>query len=137
MLITTDMFDFSPYNEHPQLQATLTMPRKKDVSDAVFSFEVIAALIAASGVNVSTPHYKLMAKVDPSRTASGYEHLFRAAKARAKEIAEMEANGEIEGAATKAPAKRNTTTANDGGSKAEAGTKLGRWSLHRNASGSY
>ena len=101
------------------------MPRKKDVSDAQFSFEVIAALIAASGVNVANRHYQLMAKVDPSRTASGYEHLFRAAKKRANEIQAMEANGELLGTPAKSPGKGKTAEKKDGATKAKAGAKRG------------
>jgi hypothetical protein len=102
------------------------MPYKKDVSDAQFSFEVIAALIAASGVTVGTKHFELMAKVDSSRTVSGYEHLFRAAKKRASEIQAMEAKGELQSTVVKSPGNRKLAGKKDGATVAKAGAKRGK-----------
>lgn len=102
------------------------MARKKDVSDAQFSFEAIAALIAATNVNVSAPGFKLMAKMDPSRGVTGYEYIFRAAKARAKEIQAMEAAGEPDGDGAKAPAKRTKSASSAEGKGAKAGKKRGK-----------
>lgn len=58
----------------------------KDKTEQTFSFEVVSCLIAASGMTVGAKHYELMAKMDASRSACGYEHLFRAVKKRAAEI---------------------------------------------------
>ncbi|CZT17302.1 uncharacterized protein RCC_03136 [Ramularia collo-cygni] len=67
-------------------------------TDQTFSFEIVSCLLASllsSGVTVGAQHFALMAKMDGSTTKSGYEHRFRAVKARAKEINEQIAKGEI------------------------------------------
>ena len=119
------------------------MPPKKDNSGKTFSFEEVSALLAATNVTIGATCYKVMAKIDKSRTESGYEHLFRDVKNRAKEIRAMIDNGEIDGMAAKAPGKRSATSAspakaqmpkakgNANGEKKSA--KRGMSSLHRAA----
>lgn len=68
-------------------------------SDQTFSFDIVACLLAAmadSGTVVGAKQYALMAKIDGSKTASGYEHMFRAAKNRAKEINQQITKGEVD-----------------------------------------
>jgi hypothetical protein len=58
-------------------------------TEQTFTFEVVSCLLAAMlehGVILGNRHFSMMAQLDSSKTASGYEHTFRAAKARAKEI---------------------------------------------------
>lgn len=66
------------------------MPPKKSSEGQVFTFEEMACTIAAmevSGVTLGNKVYDLMATMDGNRTASGYQHKFRAVKNRAKELA--------------------------------------------------
>lgn len=60
-------------------------------------------------------HFAMMEKIDGTTTKSGYEHRFRAVKARAKQINEQIEKGEIDVGAT--PVKANTKTKAGGGSK--------------------
>lgn len=78
------------------LLASETMVGKN--SEQTFSFEIISCLLAAlseSGAVVGSKHYSLMAQIDGTRTQSGYEHMFRAVKARAREIKEQIDKGEL------------------------------------------
>ena len=105
------------------------MPPKKDNSTKTFSFDEVAALLAASNVTIGASCYKVMAKVYQSRTESGYEHLFRDVKIRAKEIRKMIDNGELGGLAAKSPAKRSNSSPSADGQKGKGGTKRGKFSL--------
>ena len=81
-----------------------------------FSFDFVACLLAAlseSGATVGAKHYQIMNKFDSSRTVSGYEHLFRPVKARAKEITEMINKGEL-GVAPSTPGKKAKATSKTG-----------------------
>lgn len=89
------------------------MAPKEKAEATTFTFQEVACMIAAmnaGGVTLGAKHYNLMAKLDGERTASGFEHKFRAVKARGKELA-----GDLndETATPKAPksAKKATTTA--------------------------
>lgn len=65
------------------------MPPKGEAT--TFSFEIVACLIAAmekNGQILGNKHFAMMARLDGSRSESGFQHLFRAVKRRGKEIAE-------------------------------------------------
>lgn len=67
----------------------------KDKTDAQFSFETIACVLAVmegKGNSLGSKAYKMMAKLDGNRTESSFEHQFRAVKARAKELAAEKEN---------------------------------------------
>ena len=103
------------------------MPAEKDNSGKQFSFDVVACLLAALGesnVTVGNQHYKIMAKIDDSRTFSGYEHLFRPIKARAKEISDMIKKGELGDLSSVPPKKAKKEGAGANGEK--KGTKRGK-----------
>lgn len=76
----------------------------QDSSAKTFSAEVVASIIAASGVVIGNKQYAIMAQLDPSKTASGWDHAFRSVKQRAKEITTMMENGELADRST--PAKK-------------------------------
>ncbi|EME89470.1 uncharacterized protein MYCFIDRAFT_86380 [Pseudocercospora fijiensis CIRAD86] len=83
-----------------------------------FTFQIVSCLLAAlseSGTTLGAKHYKIMAQIDGTKTASGYEHMFRAVKARAKEINEEIGRGEkekkVEGGKNKRGRKVNNTKA--------------------------
>lgn len=66
------------------------MPPKTKTDDQVFTFHEVACLMAAmtaKGVILGTKHFDLMASLDGNRSSSGFEHKFRAVKARGKELA--------------------------------------------------
>lgn len=104
--------DIQTYRHPPNESKKPIMPAKEDNSNRTFSFDVVACLLAAlsqSGVTVGAQHYKVMSKIDTSRTQHGYEHAFRPVKARAKEISDQIEKGdfgELSAAPTKAPAKK-------------------------------
>ena len=69
-----------------------------------FSFEVVASLLAALNdqkVTLGSKHYEIMAKIDASKTKSGYEHYFRDVKSRAKEISDMMKEQKLDGVVEK------------------------------------
>lgn len=118
-----------------QSTTTLKMAPKKDNSNKTFSFDEVAAMLAASNITIGAAHYKVMAKISGSRTESGFEHLFREVKARAKEIRTMMENGEMGDLGTKTPAKRSKSpTGASTGKKTGSGTKKGEFSLRRSSS---
>jgi hypothetical protein len=93
-------------------------------TEQTFTFEVVSCLLAAMlehGVILGNRHFSMMAQLDSSKTASGYEHTFRAAKARAKEI--NASKGGEDGVATptgrktKAPAATTPQTGGTSGKK--------------------
>lgn len=54
-----------------------------------FSFETVAVLVAVlkdKGGNLSMKDYEQMAALDGTRSASGFDHLFRKVKSRANEL---------------------------------------------------
>ena len=101
-----------------------------DKSAQTFTFSTVACLLAAmaeSGVTVGQKQYNIMHQIDPSKTVSGYEHAFRAAKAEAKVINDKIAKGEISAEAATGGKKASTpakkaTPAKEGGKGAKRGT---------------
>ena len=74
-----------------------------------FSFETVAVLVAVlkdKGGNLGMKEYELMASLDSSRTASGFDHLFRKVKNRANELIASKGQG----GAVSTPKKGNTGT---------------------------
>lgn len=66
-------------------------------NDQIFSFDVVSCLIASpteSGVTVGARQYALIAKIHASKSASSYEHISGAVRARAKQINEPVSKGE-------------------------------------------
>ena len=66
------------------------MPPKQNSEGPVFTFQEVACMVAAmevKGVTLAGKVYDLMASLDGNKTASGYEHKFRAVKSRGKELA--------------------------------------------------
>lgn len=90
-------------------------------NDQTFSFEIVSCLLASllsSGTIIGNTHFALMEKIDGSTTKSGYEHRFRAVKARAKEINDQVAKGGVAVAATPSKPKGGSAkTATPSGSK--------------------
>lgn len=89
-----------------------------------FSFETVAVLVAVlkdKGATLGMKDYELMASLDGTRSASGFDHLFRKVKGRANEL--LEAKGK--GGAVSTPTKKG-----NGGSKngtpATSETKSGK-----------
>ncbi len=116
----TNQLELVPTQQHLKMPPKNQMLPKKDNSNKPFSFEEVAALLASSNVTIGATQYKVMAKIDKSRSESGYEHLFRAVKTRANEIRAMIDNGQIEGMAAKAPVKRSTISASPAKASAKA-----------------
>ncbi|SMY20566.1 unnamed protein product [Zymoseptoria tritici ST99CH_1A5] len=89
-------------------------------SEQVFTFEQMSCVIAAlleKGSTLSNPTFALMKAVENTKTVSGYEHWFRAAKARAKEINENRANLDTATPLKKTKAAAATTPKSTGGKK--------------------
>lgn len=92
--------------------------------DQTFSFEVVScllAILANSKVTLGDAHFALMEKYEGSTTKSGYQHRFRAVKARAKEINEEVMKAQSESDTTpvkpKAKARVQSKTPSTAGSK--------------------
>lgn len=88
------------------------MAPKEKAEAQTFTFHEVACMIAAmnaGGVTLGQKHYSLMAKLDGERTASGFEHKFRAVKARGKDLA-TELNDEASTPKTTKSAKKTTTS---------------------------
>ncbi|RMY72030.1 hypothetical protein D0863_04768 [Hortaea werneckii] len=109
------------------------MANEKDKS---FSFETVATIVAAlqsQGKTLGNREYEMMAELDGTRSASSFEHSFRAVKKRAQEISKKGAskNGGKASAEKSTPRKRGKAGSNGGvlhGSK--SGTKeAGKHSL--------
>ena len=84
-------------------------PKAAAEANKTFSAEVLALILAASGTTIGGKDYHIMAKLDETKTASGWEHTFRPIKARAKELkAKIDAGefGDVAGTPKKSPAKR-------------------------------
>ena len=85
----------------------------KDKADAQFTFETIACALAvmdSKGSSLGNKAYELMSKLDGKRSASSFEHQFRAVKARAKELA-AELSNESANATTPKSAKKAPASA--------------------------
>ncbi|KAH7086998.1 hypothetical protein FB567DRAFT_56763 [Paraphoma chrysanthemicola] len=62
----------------------------------MYSADVVAAVLTASGTtSLSMKQYELMSAMDGTRTASSFQHAFRAVLARAKELKTRIDNGEV------------------------------------------
>jgi hypothetical protein len=88
------------------------MAPKEKAEAQTFTFQEVACMIAAmnaGGVSLGNKHYSLMAKLDGERTASGFEHKFRAVKARGKELA-TDLNDEISTPKVPKSTKKTTTS---------------------------
>lgn len=100
------------------------MPPKEKVDAQTFTFQEVACMIAAmnaGGVTLGNKHYSLMAKLDGERSSSGFEHKFRAVKARGKELA-TELNDES--ATPKAPKTPKSTTKKTNGTSGKKRNSL-------------
>lgn len=94
------------------LQPTSNMAPKEKAEAQTFTFQEVACMIAAmnaGGVTLGAKHYGLMAKLDGERTASGFEHKFRAVKARGKELG-AELNDGVSTPKTPKSGKKTTTS---------------------------
>lgn len=61
-----------------------------------YSADVVAAVLYATGTtSLSMKHYELMSSMDGVKTASAFQHDFRAVIAKAKELKARADNGEI------------------------------------------
>lgn len=61
----------------------------------MFSADVVAAVLAASGVtSLSMKQYEMMSAIDGSRTASSFQHTFRSIIAKSKELKKRVEDGE-------------------------------------------
>jgi hypothetical protein len=66
------------------------MAPKAKADAPVFTAETVACMIAVmelKGATLGIKAYEMMAKLDGTRSASGFEHQFRAVKARGKVLA--------------------------------------------------
>lgn len=76
------------------------MPPKAAANDGkagkTYSADVVAAVLMATGTtSLSMKHYELMSSLDGVKTASAFQHDFRAVLAKAKELKTRVDNGEI------------------------------------------
>lgn len=72
------------------------MPGETTNTTQTFTFETVAVLVAVikdKGGNLGMKDYELMASLDSSRSASGFDHLFRKVKNRANELLEAKNGG--------------------------------------------
>ncbi|KAF1932215.1 uncharacterized protein M421DRAFT_1869 [Didymella exigua CBS 183.55] len=76
-----------------------------------YSADVVAAVLMATGTTpLSMKHYELMSSLDGVKTASEFQHDFRAVLARAKELKARVDNGEIFEPVAPATKRGGTTT---------------------------
>jgi hypothetical protein len=78
------------FSHHYAYNTTRTMPPKEKAEVQTFSFETMACVLAvmdAKGATLGTKAYELMATLDGNRSASAFQHQFRAVKHRGKELA--------------------------------------------------
>jgi tryptophanase len=62
----------------------------------MYSADVVAAVLTASGTtSLSMKQYELMSAMDGTRTASSFQHAFRAVLAKAKDLKTRVDNGEV------------------------------------------
>lgn len=110
---------------------TATDGAAKDNSSKTFSFDDVAYLVAkldAAKIGLGNKDYQIMAKLNGTRSEHGYQHLFRAVKARGREIVPMINDGDvsaIKGSPAKSPAAGK---AKAGGNGEKKGAKRGKLS---------
>lgn len=62
----------------------------------MFSADIVAAVLMASGTtSLSKQQYEIMSAIDGTRTASSFQHAFRAVLHKAKELKTLVDNGEV------------------------------------------
>lgn len=67
-----------------------------DKAAKTYSADVVAAVLFATGTtSLSMKHYEMMSAVDGVKTASGFQHDFRAILAKAKDLKDRVDNGEV------------------------------------------
>lgn len=96
------------------------MPAKDQ--SPTFTLDTVAVLVAAllaKGITLGMKDYEEMARLEPNRTASSFDHQFRKVKARAKELSGSTSMG----GAPATPKNSNTKTA---GKAAKNGSKRGK-----------
>ncbi|KAI7187221.1 hypothetical protein KC363_g6133 [Hortaea werneckii] len=89
-----------------------------DKDNKYFSFETVATIVAAlqsQGKPLGNREYALMAELDGTRTASSFEHSFRAVKKRAQEISKKGAPKEGGNTSAEKPTPRKRATAGSNG----------------------
>lgn len=107
---------------------------KKETNTQTFTFETVAVLVAVikdKGGNLGMKDYELMASLDNSRSASGFDHLFRKVKNRANELLEAKNGGAGAGAVT-TPKKKGgaaSKSATPGTGETTGGKKRGEFVL--------
>lgn len=68
------------------------MPPKEKDSAQTFSFDTVAVLVATiieNGGSLGAKEFKRMSALDGNRGEHGFNHMFRAVKARAKELSDQ------------------------------------------------
>ncbi|KAI6796299.1 hypothetical protein KC332_g12612 [Hortaea werneckii] len=100
-----------------------------DKDNKYFSFETVATIVAAlqsQGKSLGNREYALMAELDGTRTASSFEHSFRAVKKRAQEISKKGASKDGGKTSAEKPMPRKRAKAGSNGGMLHAsktGTK--------------
>jgi hypothetical protein len=62
----------------------------------MYSTDVVAAVLAASGTtSLTMKQYEMMSALDGTRTASSFQHAFRAVLAKSKELKARVEGGEV------------------------------------------
>lgn len=106
---------------------TTTDADTKDNTSKTFSFDDVAYLCAkleASKIGLGAKDYQNMASLHGTRSEHGYQHLFRAVKARGKELVPMISGGDA------SPAKGSPAKVAEG-SKAKGGEKTAKNGVKR------
>lgn len=68
-------------------QNTNTMPPNASTASKMYSADVVAAVLMATGtMSLSMKHYEIMSCLDGVKTASAFQHDFRSVLAKAKEL---------------------------------------------------
>jgi 2-methylaconitate cis-trans-isomerase PrpF len=99
------------------------MPPKEKAEAQVFTFETMACVLAvmdAKGATLGNKAYDLMAKLDGNRSASAFQHQFRAVKNRGKELVSDLGDETSTPKAAKSAKKTTTSTGKKRGSKSLA-----------------
>ena len=96
----------------------------KEATEQTFHFETMAIVLYCmreSGVVLGDKHYKMMAAVDGKTGPAGFQHRFRKANARAKELQDQaKKGGSVEPVAPgKGGASKNTTPQGNGDKKGQ------------------
>ncbi|KAI6903560.1 hypothetical protein D0869_12527 [Hortaea werneckii] len=85
-----------------------------DKDNKTFTFETVATVVAAlqsQGKTLGNREYELMAALDGTRSASSFEHSFRAVKKRAQEISQKGGSKNGGKASTEKPTPRKRAKA--------------------------